>query len=304
MFAESPSCWLLALEFGGQSIKAARVRSSGDLVGPHTFALDQHNPLGRDEALESLRQTIARAKGGEPITAVGVGSPSPYDADSVTLHLAQKPAYVHLNGISLRKLIQSSAGCEQLVVANDAVVAAKGEIWQGGHIAAGGRYMMLTLGTGLGACYILDGEIVRGEDVGATASGELWDYPFEGRNLEESVGTTKAIVRDYLARGGSDSSIRAGNIEKLASLAREGNPLAASVFRHFGTMLARGLEAPVSRFRPRAIVLSGNLAHAFDLFQAEANRLASGNLFVKSQLIGRGGLLGAAYVALRQTFPS
>lgn len=293
--------WILALEFGGQSVKAARVNTLGKLVVPRSFPLDQKKPPTLESTLNHLSEMIQMVRQQTEIAAIGVGAPSPCDFDTLTFHLGQKPSYRHINGRRLRESIVAYAGCENLCAENDAIVAAKGEIWKGSHVEEKGRYIFLTLGTGLGACYVVDGRLVRGEEFGATASGELWDYPYKGAPLEETAGTTKAIVKAYVSSGGSDESVINGNIEHLAVMARMGDELAIETFRKFGALLYKGLAEPIRQFGPKAVVLSGNLANAFDLFERDANGSASDSTrFVKSDLIGQGGLLGAALCAINE----
>ena len=168
-----------------------------------------------------------------------------------------------------------------------------------------GRYLFLTLGTGLGGCFIIDGKIVKGKEIGATESGEIWDYKFKGKNLEESIGTTKAMVKIYNSLGGKEKKVLAGDIKYLAEIARaKKQKLAIDSFKQFGSLLSEGLTEIVQKFKPKTILLSGNISNALDLFEKEANNALSKNLkrlgmnqkviLKKSELIDSGGLIGLA----------
>lgn len=289
--------YIISLEFGGQSVKAARVSSNGEVSGPFKLQFDQKNPLKLDEFLEGLRKIIHQAKGSEEILAVGVGAPNPYDAETLTFHLDQKPAYKYINNQPLKDEILKIAGCDKFFVMYDAGVAYLGEIWKG-KMKPKGRFILLTLGTGLGACFIEDGEIVKARD-GVPDSGEIWDYQFMGENFEENAGTTKSIVKIYKKLDGTDKNVLSGDINHLAELVKDNDDLAINSFKEFGKLLGEGLREIVSKFKPESIILSGNIANSFDLFSKEANSaLDNDNVeFVKSDLIDKGGLLGAAHLA-------
>lgn len=293
--------YVISVEFGGQSVKAARVSSNGDMSGPFKLQLDQKNPLKLDKFLEGLRKIIHQAKGSEEILAVGVGAPNPYDDETLTFHLGQKPAYKYINNQPLKEEILKIVGCDKFFVMYDAGVAYLGEIWKG-EMKPKGRFILLTLGTGLGACFVEDGEIVKGRD-GVPDSGEIWDYQFMGENFEENAGTTKSIVKIYKKLGGTDKDVLSGNIEHLAELAKNNDNLAVNSFREFGRLLGEGLKEIVSKFKPESIILSGNIANSFDLFSKDADRALDTDKveFVKSDLIDKGGLLGAAQLAFLGT---
>lgn len=310
---------LIALEFGGQSVKAARVTSSGEIAEIFKFALPQDVPLqlssdenGSDSFHKRLCSILRDARSDRTIAATGVAAPSPFDAD-VTFQLLQKPAYRHVNGNPLKPFIRIESDCNELYVLNDAAAAALGEIWKG-RIKPAGRYLFLTLGTGLGGCFIVDGKIVKGEEYGATPSGEVWDYQFNGRNLEDSTGTTKSMVALYLSIRGLNLDVQHGDMRLLETFARyhgsKDYSKANYVFKKFGESLGLGIAGIAAKFQPEEIVLAGNLAKGNELFLCEANAAMARQFklmdrpispqFVVSDLIDKAGLLGAAYHALQQ----
>lgn len=299
---------VIALEFGGQSVKAARVDPTGNLTGPYRFELDEKNPPTFDEFVYGFKSVVQKAKENYDIAAVGVACPNLYISENIIFHLDQKPTYEHVNGKPLREHILEAAGCDKLFDIYDAGAAVKGELWKG-ELPKKGRHMFLTLGTGLGAAFVFNGEIIKGE-LGAPDSGEIWDLQYKGKNLEESAGTAKVMVRIYEGLGGTDSEIKKGNIKRLADIARDSNSfeyyLAQNAFREFGKSLGGALAFACSGFKPESFVLSGSIAKAFDLFKETtmSSYLShapvsgdTGPVFIQSRLIDRNGLLGAAYIA-------
>lgn len=303
----------IAIEFGGQSIKAALIDLHGNLTCHNKMTLSQENPPSYDDFegnFEALLQATIRDR---EISAVGIAHPNPCDTKSLTFRLGQKPAYEHINGHPLKSLILNGSGLSAFHTIYDAGAAGLGELWQG-KIAAHGRFLLLTLGTGLGAVFIEDSLIVTGRDVkGIPNSGELWDYQYRDTELENIAGTTKAAVSIYRELGGGDPEVLGGDLKKLASMRRENRDggIAQKTFAEFGWRLGISLAPIALNFHPEAIILSGNIALAFDLFEAAATQALGSGLegsnvsanFVQSDLIDRGGLLGAAFRAFYPNRP-
>jgi len=294
--------WILAIEFGGHSIKAASVNSKGNLINFSKFELNQTKPTNYNVFKDKLQKLIKKASSNKRISSVGIAVPNPVDKSFLKLKLRQKPAYKHINGKPIKDIISSAIDCRNFFIENDTEAAAYAEIWKDKKLSKG-NYLFLTLGTGLGGCFISDGKIVKGKDFGATESGEIWDYNFKKQNLEDNVGTTKAMVRIYKDLGGKEKKVLAGDIKYLANLAKKKQKIAVDSFKEFGNLLGGGLAEIIQKFKPKTILLSGNLSNALNLFQKEAKRSLSKKLkhhkinFKKSNLIDKGGLIGLALFA-------
>ena len=298
----------IAIEFGGQSIKAALINQQGDMTSKNNMSLSEENPTSYADFEGDFTALLQATSGGKEISAVGVALPSPFDPQDLTLNLTQKPAYKHINGHALKSLLLDATGLSEYYTLNDAAAAGLGELWQG-KIEERGRFLLLTLGTGLGGVFMQDGLIVTGRQVpGIPESGEIWDYPYRDTNLENVSGSTKAAVAIYRQLGGSDAEVLDGDLKKLATLARQDRygVMARMTFAEFGRRLGDGIAPIVKQFRPQAIVLSGNIALAYDVFAQAAQETLQAGLrgsgfdtkLLQSELIDRGGLLGAAYRAL------
>lgn len=303
----------IAIEFGGQSVKAALIDRRGNLTSHNKMTLSQENPPSYDEFKGKLATLLQATKDDREISAVGIAHPNPCDPESLTFRLGQKPAYQHINGHPLESLILIGTGLSAYQTIYDAGAAGLGELWQG-KIEAQGRFLLLTLGTGLGAVFIEDGLIVTGRQVkGIPDSGELWDYVYRDTNLENVSGTTKSAVSIYRELGGSDPEVLAGDLKKLASMGRENRDggIAQKTFAEFGWRLGDSLAPIAQKFRPETIILSGNIALAYDLFDTAATQALGSGLdgsevsanLVQSDLIDRGGLLGAAFRAFYPSRP-
>jgi len=89
------------------------------------------------------------------------------------------------------------------------------------------------------------------------------------------------------------------------------NEIAQKTFAEFGRRLGDGLAPIVKSFCPKIIILSGNIANAYDLFAPTAKQALQTNLtglniaanIVLSDLVDKGGVLGAAFRAFYPNRP-
>jgi glucokinase len=171
---------------------------------------------------------------------------------------------------------------------NDAGAYLLGEV--GAGAAKGARRAVgLTLGTGIGCAFAIDGVQVR-EGKGVPPGGEIWDYPYADGTVEDLI-STRAVKSDYLARTGRDLEVSA-----IAAAAQHDTD-AREVFESFGTHLGQVLRDVVAPFRPDRVVIGGGIARSASLFLPSAEREISGLGFhvVQSALWDQAPLVGAAH---------
>ena len=136
--------------------------------------------------------------------------PGPFDLQAGVSLMRHKLPYLY--GFDLRAALAASFGIQPLQVRflNDANAFLLGEIGAG---AARGfrRAVGLTLGTGIGAAFAVDGRIVA-EGPGVPPGGEIWNLPYEAGIVEDFI-SSRAIV---------------GNYQRLTGVQREAVDLAAA----------------------------------------------------------------------------
>ena len=162
-----------------------------------------------------------------------------------------------------------------VIVTNDANAAAVGEMVYGG--AKGMKnFVVITLGTGLGSGFVVNGELVYGSYGFAGELGHTIVRPGrDGRDcncgrkgcLETYVSATgiKRTVYKLLADSNLESELRDVSFNNLSSImvseaAKRGDKIAIKAFEHTGEMLGFKLADVVAHTDPEAIFLFGGLA--------------------------------------------
>ncbi len=166
-----------------------------------------------------------------------------------------------------------------VIVTNDANAAAVGEMIYGG--ARGMRdFVVITLGTGLGSGFVVDGKLMYGHDGFA---GELGHTPIRPELSDRECGCgNKGCLETYVSATGltktfikilADSRqpsefkkmcIDDINAELIFNAAKKGDKLAIKAFDVTGRILGYKLADVVSHTSPEAIFLFGGLALSGD----------------------------------------
>jgi glucokinase len=246
LFEEKPMAYL-GLDIGGTSVKAALIGAAGAPLGL-TRSFEYKRP-----AIDALIEAVASAipECGEPIDAVGLCVPGLLDAGKTRVeYSANLPA---LHELPLREIISRALACrgigapERVVVQSDAAAAAFG-YWSRNRPSGrpSGRLLALSLGTGVGAAVIDDGEFLR---VTGESSGHIGQ-------LDVSLETGAPIGPDA-GRGGLEAYIGVPALQrslgddfasKLGTLDATAAPIRA---------LARALRICHAIYRPHEIALLG-----------------------------------------------
>jgi glucokinase len=153
-----------------------------------------------------------------------------------------------LYGFDLKTALAERLACSphQVMFLNDGDAFLLGEI-AGGYARGAHKAVGITLGTGIGSAFAVDGEVVF-EGAGVPLNGEIWSLPYDA-GMVEDVLSTRAIQQPFLQRTG-----HLREVVEIASLARR-ECVAAEIFSHFGEHLGQILRRILADFAPEVVVL-------------------------------------------------
>jgi len=254
---------VIALDVGGTSVKSGRVRVPGQEVsGQSRMRLDSG---GAAEAILSAfaRCILDHAKAASPdaVAGVALAFPGPFEYDTGICRIAGVQKFESLFGLDIGRELAQRTGfpADRFSFVNDAEAAIAGEI---AHGAARGRARVIgvTLGTGMGSGFFVDG-IRQTTGPGVPANGGwLFDEKFEGAMADDCFS-----IRG-LARRLTEAGLNGLAPEQAAAAARAGDITARDVFHSFGRDLGRFLDRYAAAFRADAILIAGGLSGAYELF--------------------------------------
>jgi glucokinase len=306
---------VIGIDLGGTFTKIGVVDYRGNMLMLDRFPSRADEPF--EYFLNELQQSFHNIKNtlGSQVhlLAIGVGAP---DTNCFTGEMENPPNFKWGEVVPLASGIQGVTGLP-VFVNNDANVAALGEMIYGG--GKGMKHLVVvTLGTGVGSGFIVDGKLHIGHHgmagelghVNAVRGGRLCRCGLYGC-LEQysSVTGVRKSVRIIAQETNKPSQFRGLSLEeingeKIASAALAGDEIAKEAFEIAGKLLGEKLADVVAFFNPEAIFLTGGLVKAGHLIFEPTEKHMEQNLLhiyhhrakiLISDLVDKeGAVLGAA----------
>ena len=315
---------VVGIDIGGTNLRAALINKDGDIIKRLSI------PSGADKGIglviENLGNLIEEIRKGESVDGVGIGIPG--IINSAKGIITQAPNILHVHNYPFRDVLMEKIGKNILVfIENDANCAALGELWKGTGENVN-SLVLLAIGTGLGGGIILDGKLWRGADGMAGEVGHITISPDGAKcncgntgcleTFASAVGIRRMIkeglnAEDKNVKTTLREKVRNAPKERLPEIVREaaieGDKFALWIWEEFGKALGIAVASLVNLLNVEMIVISGGLSDAWELFidkvvdEAKKRGLRAPMERVqikKSTLGGDAGLLGAAYLVIRE----
>ena len=298
----------IGVDLGGTNIREALIDSEGKVVRRSKVSTGT-DPL---QVLFTLLDSAYSGKAGE-VAGIGIAVAGLIDSDNGVV--IRSPNIPKLDGVNLKSQIADRYKT-RVVVVNDANAAAYGEKSSG----AGKNiknFVMFTLGTGIGTGIVFNDKLlpVAAEIGHMTINADGPQCPCGNVGCLELYASATAIVSKTIAeleKGNSSilKDFNNGNFYKVMAkdiydAALEGDPLARNVLREAGKSLGLGIANIINIMSPDAIILTGGLMGAWNIYIEsaikEASKRALKELYGKVQIIAStlgddAGLIGAAHL--------
>jgi len=268
----------IAVDLGGTNLRIAAISTDGRMlekIGLSTSASGPHQVI--DEMCDAIQRLTNQHRSSGSLIGAGIGIPGIIDLDAgVVRTSANLPGW---ENYPVRAEIEGRLGA-RIYLENDAKLAALGEQWLGA--ARGVDNMgMITLGTGIGGCIVLDGKIFHGMNGMAGEFGHVTVEP-EGvpcgcgnRGCAERYASATAVLRmarEAIAAGNAPQLAQAANGEaefgakSIYDLAMQGDKPARDIFDRFGRALGMMLADIVNVLNLEMFVIGGGVSSAWDAF--------------------------------------
>lgn len=281
----------VGIDIGGTNTVFGFVDREGNILTEDKIKTGYYDEIEVFIAALYEKITMAQPKIGFDVDIIGYGIGAPMG--NINKGTIEYPADLPWKGIIPLADIFKKHTDLPVIVTNDANAAAVGEMVYGG--ARGMKnFVVITLGTGLGSGFVVDGKLVYGHDGFAGEIGHTAIRPGES-NRDCGCGR-KGCLETYVSANGIKRSllkIMADSIqpselrkysfdeldaELIHDAAKNGDAIAIRAFEHTGRMLGFKLADVVAHTNPEAIFLFGGLALAKDLIFEPTKRYMEQNL--------------------------
>ena len=302
----------IGIDVGGTNLKAGLVDADGTILAVERVPLDFQGPASFAKTLAELCRAVLRP--GDEAEYVGMGIPGAVDGGDI-LYTTNIP----MENVPLARLFREHLDLP-LLLGNDADCAAVGEFFCG---AGKGTkdFVVVTLGTGVGAGVILDGRLrggVTSSEAGHIVICQDGDLCNCGRRgCWERYASATALIRftKEAMEKHPDSALHEivkeyggvveGRTPFLAAQARD--TAALEVCQLYAKYLASGVASLINTLRPEAVALGGGVASAPDHLLLDPVRdLVARESFashggretkiLRAELGNDAGIIGAAFL--------
>lgn len=311
------SKYAFGVDIGGTTVKLGLFGEDGGVLEKWEIPTDKKENgehILPDVAASIEKKLTEKKIAKDEVIGVGVGAPGPIDSEGTVNHAVNLGWGVFNIPDKLSALLALP-----VKAANDANIAAYGEMWKGG--GAGCKDMVaVTLGTGVGGGIISDGRMITGT---AGAGGEIGHIHIEDEEeeccgcgnkgcLEEYASATGVVrlARRRLAKDDAPSMLREGELSAKAvfDAVKEKDPVAIEVAEQFGNYLGKGLAMVAAVVNPEVFVIGGGVSKAGEIlfdyicpaFEKYAFQGCRDARFTLAKLGNDAGIYGAAGLFLNK----
>ncbi len=278
---------ILALDFGGTKLAAASWMQGQQKWSRYQRRLSPPSASAESD-LTLMQSMIDEVLSGKKPTAIGVSFGGPVDSTTGMIRLSHHvPGWENL---PLRQWLQAEFNVP-VAVDNDANVAALGEY----RFGAGQGYHHLcyiTVSTGVGGGWILNGQLWRGAEGMAGEMGHTVVQPDGPLCLCGKQGCVERLasgpyiaqqVRETLSQSPSQGQIlrelvhhdlNAITAQRISQAANQGDELSQRAIRQAGWAVGRGIGNAANLINPQRFILGGGVTQAGEIFWQEVRYVA------------------------------
>ncbi len=295
--------YVIGIDLGGTKVEACLMDSKRQVLSR------RRRKVEADKGVAAVKQNIKilvdEVTQGKSITAAGIGTPGTYIPGNRRIYGSPHTPLYETEGFLQH--IEEVLGVP-LSIENDANCLALAEYFA----QCRGRYgyvMAVIVGTGMGFGLILGDKLYRGARGGAGELGHT-SIDIDGRTCEcGRKGCAEAYLSGpSLSRRFYDLSGKHADTPEIYRLYQQGDNAAAELFRESFRLMGEVFANAINAFDLEAIILGGGVSNIplwYENVPVYMNRsqfgVPRGNIpLLKAQLGDSSGVLGAAFLALRQ----
>ncbi|MBP2621011.1 ROK family protein [Streptococcus panodentis] len=238
----------IAIDIGGTNIKYGLIDEAANLLEAHEMPTEAHK--GGPEILRKVEKIAAGYLEQGKAAGICISSAGMVDPDKGEIFYSG-PQIPHYAGTQFKRVLEEkfSLPCE---IENDVNCAGLAEVMSG-HGKGARVAVCLTIGTGIGGCLLIDGQIFHGFSYSACEVGYLHlpDGAFQ------DVASTTALVRYVAELHGEDPALWNGR--RIFKEATEGNRLCIKGIDRMVGYLGQGIANICYVANPEVVILGGGI---------------------------------------------
>ncbi len=310
----------IGIDLGGTLVRVGAINERGQLLASYQLPIQPE--LGPETGINRIVLLIEKTLHdvqGTQLKGIGIGATGPIDRMHGTI---QNPYTLpNWENVPITSILADRFNVP-VTLENDADAAALGEY----RVGAGqncSRLYAITIGTGIGTAFILNGQIYRGLDgvhpegghIIIDPSGPLcycgaqgcWESLASGTAIAcQAKSNLSRLTSSLLFRMAEGDSSRI-DARMVAEAAQNGDEYAIEILKIAAKYICIGLINIIMLFTPEIVVMSGGVMNSASFFMpAIQQAISSHNIMVPAirvqvllaKLGNNAGLIGAAYTII------
>ncbi len=263
--------YAIGIDIGGSHISAILFDiNRKEAVAGTLVEVKINNKASSNEIISKWSSAIKQVLDKVAITdllGIGFAIPGSFNYEQGVSLIKGVDKYESLYGINVGEAIRAELSLPDELVfryVNDATSFAIGECWVS-KAASYKRVVAITLGTGLGSSFIIDGvPVIEGDNI--PAMGYVYDIPY-ANSIADDHFSTRWFVREWKARTGEACSGAKDIVDRAETDLR-----AKTLLHDFGFALGMFMGEHLKKFEAQCLVIGGNISGAWSWFEPEMRR--------------------------------
>ena len=239
----------ISIDIGGTAIKYGVVNENGEIVRKNKRPTEAME-FGGPGILQKVCEIVEEYKDDFEISGVSISTAGMIDTKNGRIFYSG-PNIPNYTGIDFKKTLMDkySLECE---VENDVNCAALAEYIAGASKGTSSS-LMLTIGTGIGGCAIIDGKVLHGF---SNCGCEIGYMKMEGGDFQE-LGATSVLTKKVAARKNDDPANWSGL--DIFNAAKAGDEICIQAIDEMVDVLGKGIANICCVLNPEVVVLGGGV---------------------------------------------
>jgi predicted NBD/HSP70 family sugar kinase/mannose-6-phosphate isomerase class I len=258
---------VLGIDIGGSHISSALIKSGedasileGSFIRKKIHSISGSSETILSEWVDTIHTSLDKLNG-HVLQGIGIAMPGPFDyKDGISL-IKGVNKYNSLYGINIKEALKNQLNIDYdlpVIFENDASCFGLGECISG-QAKGFKKVIAITLGTGLGACFIEENKVLRDGD-GVPKGGFLYNIPFKDGIAEDYI-SSRWVMETFKGITGESLTVKEISIKAEAN-----NKEAINIFLRLSENIAELLTPWIKSFQPDCLVIGGGIAQSSNVF--------------------------------------
>jgi len=258
---------ILGIDIGGSHISSALIKPGADasilegsFIRKKIHSLSESSETILSEWVDTIHASLDKLNG-HVLKGIGIAMPGPFDyTDGISL-IKGVNKYNSLYAINIKEALKNQLDIDYdlpIIFENDASCFGLGECISG-QAKGFKKVIAITLGTGLGACFIEENKVLR-EGIGVPKGGVLYNVPFKD-GIAENYISSRWVMETFRCITGESLTVK-----EISVKAEANDKESRNIFLRLSENIAELLTPWIKSFQADCLVIGGGMAQSSNVF--------------------------------------